>query len=441
MKKFFFILVFFVLHNFSDLNALDVKEVNYYKDKKAWLVNDNNLPIVAIKFAFKAGSGIDFKGKKGTANLTASLLDEGAGNYSAKEFKKVLADNSITLNFSVSHDNFYIDLYTLKENLDLSFQLLDLALTNPIFELEEVNRIKGNIKLILEESYKDPDEIASRIFREVLFEDHPYKYNTLGVLEDIDKIEKQDLELFLKTNLRLDNFYVAASGDINETELKKYLKKYFKKFDKKNKITSNIPIHKKKIEPNIYLHKKDLRQSTIMFVGEGISRNDPYFYPAYVMNYILGGGGFFSKLTTEIREKRGLVYSVYSYLYRYDKYNFFSGGAGTSNENVDKVIKIIKEQIMKVKKEGVTEEELKNAKNYLINSYVLRLDSNKKVASILLNTQMDGLNIDFFEKRNDYINSVSLEDIKKIANRILDENEIFFLVIGNPSNLKNINKI
>ena len=115
MKKFFFILLFFVLHNFSDLNALDVKEVNYYKDNKAWLVNDNNLPIVAIKFAFKAGSGLDSKGKKGTANLMASLLDEGAGDYSAKEFKKILADNSITLNFSVSHDNFYIDLYTLKK--------------------------------------------------------------------------------------------------------------------------------------------------------------------------------------------------------------------------------------------------------------------------------------------------------------------------------------
>ena len=441
MKKFFFILIFFVLHNFSDLNALDVKEVNYYKDKKAWLINDNNLPVVAIQFAFKAGSGLDSKGKKGTANLTASLLDEGAGDYSAKEFKKILADNSIMLNFSVSHDNFYIDLYTLKENLDLSFQLLDLALTKPIFKLEEINRIKNNIKLGLEQSYKNPNAITSRLFRETLFDNHPYQHDPLGIIEDIDKIEKQDLEFFLKTNLRLDNFYVAASGDINETELKKYLKKYFKKFDKKNKITSNIPIHKKKIEPKIYLHKKDLRQSTIMFAGEGISRNDPYFYPAYVMNYILGGGGFFSKLTTEIREKRGLVYSVYSYLYRYDKYNFFSGGAETSNENVDKVIKIIKEEIMKVKKEGVTEEELKNAKNYLINSYVLRLDSNKKVASILLNTQMDGLNIDFFEKRNDYINSVSLEDIKKIANRILDENEIFFLIIGNPSNLKNINKI
>ena len=441
MKRFFFILIFLFFNNFTNSNALDVKEVNYYKDKNAWLVNDENLPIVSIKIAFKAGSGIDLKGKKGTANLTASLLDEGAGNYSAKEFKKVLADNSITLNFSVSHDNFYIDLYTLKENLDLSFQLLDLALTKPIFKLEEVNRIKGNIKLILEESYKDPDKIASRIFREVLFEDHPYKYDTLGVIEDIDKIEKQDLEFFLKTNLRLDNFYVAASGNINETELKKYLKKYFQKLDKKNKITFHIPIHKKRIEPKVFLHKKDLRQSNIIFAGKGIARDDPYFYSAYVMNYILGGGGFFSKLTTEIREKRGLVYSVYSYLYRYDKYNFFSGGAQTSNENVDKVIKIIKEELMKVKKKGVTEEELKNAKNYLINSYVLRLDSNKKVASILLNTQMDGLGTDFFEKRNDYINSVSLKDIKKIASRILDENQIFFLVIGEPSNLKNINKI
>ena len=117
MKKFFLILFFLFFYNFNNLNALDIKEVNYYKNKKAWLVNDNNLPIVAIKLAFKAGSGIDLKGKRGTANLTASLLDEGAGNYSAKEFKKVLADNSITLNFSITQDNFYINLYTLKENL------------------------------------------------------------------------------------------------------------------------------------------------------------------------------------------------------------------------------------------------------------------------------------------------------------------------------------
>ena len=441
MKKLFFILFFLILSNFTPLNALDVKEVNYYKDKKAWLVNDGNLPIVAIKFAFKAGSGIDPKGKKGTANLSASLLDEGAGNYSAKEFKKILADNSITLNFNVSHDNFYIDLYTLKENLDLSFQLLDLALTKPLFKLDEINRIKSNIKLILEQSYKDPDEIGSRLFREILFEGHPYQYDILGLSEDVDQINKEDLENFLQNNLRTDNLYVAASGDISKVELKKYLNKYLKKFDKKNTKKSNIPVHKKEIQPKIFLHQKDLRQSNILFAGEGISREDPYFYSAYIMNYILGGGGFFSKLTTEIREKRGLVYSVYSYLYRYDKYNFFSGGAQTSNENVDKVIKIIKEELIKIKKEGVTKKELKNAKNYLINSYVLRLDSNKKVASILLNTQLDGLNIDFFEKRNDYINSVSVEDIKKVANRILDENKIFFLIVGNPSNLKNINKI
>ena len=143
------------------------------------------MPIVAIKFAFKAGSGIDLKGKKGTANLISSLLDEGAGDYSAREFKKILADNSITLNFSVSHDNFYIDLYTLKKNLGLSFQFLDLALTKPTFKLEEVNRIKSNVKLALEQSYKDPDEISARLFREILFEGHPYEYDILGVSEAV----------------------------------------------------------------------------------------------------------------------------------------------------------------------------------------------------------------------------------------------------------------
>ena len=331
-------------------------------------------------------------------------------------------------------------LIALKEILDLSFQLLDLALTKPTFKLQEIDRIKGNIKLILEQSYKDPNEIGTRLFREILFEGHPYQYDTLGIREGIDKIEKKDLESFLNNNLTLENLFVAASGDINESELKKYLEKYFIKFDKEKKV-NKVPIHKKNIKPNIFLHKKDLRQSSILFAGEGISKTDPYFYPAYVMNYILGGGGFFSRLTTEVREKRGLVYSVYSYLYRYDKYNFFSGGAQTSNENVNKVIKIIKEELVKIKNQGVTESELNDAKNYLINSYVLRLDSNKKVASILLNTQMDGLNTDFFKKRNDYINSVSLEDIKVVAKKILDENQIFFLIIGNPSNLKNINEI
>ncbi len=198
---------------------------------------------------------------------------------------------------------------------------------------------------------------------------------------------------------------------------------------------------KKKIISKTFFHKKDLKQASILFAGEGISKNDPYFYSAYVMNYILGGGGFFSRLTTEVREKKGLVYSIYSYLYRYDNYNFFAGGAQTSNENINKVINIIKEELMKIKKEGVTEEELENAKNYLINSYVLRLDSNKKVASILLNTQLDGLDIDFFKKRNDYINSVSLEDIKKVSKNILDENQIFFLIIGNPKNLVNVDNI
>ena len=441
MKKFFFILFFLTFNSFTYLNALDVKEVNYYKNKKAWLVNDGSLPIVAIKFAFKAGSSIDVEGKKGTANLAALLLDEGAGDYSAKEFKQILADNSITLTFTVSYDNFYIDLYTLKENLDLSFQLLDLALTKPSFKFDEINRIKSNIKLVLEQSYKDPDEIGSRLFREILFKGHPYQYDVLGLPEDIDQIDKEDLKNFLQNNLRTDNLYIAASGDISEIELKKYLRKYLTKFDKKNMKEFNVPLHTKEIQHKIFFHQKDLRQSKIFFAGEGVSRKDPYFYPAYVMNYILGGGGFFSRLTTEIREKRGLVYSIYSYLYRYDKYNFFLGGAETSNENVDKVIKIIKKELIKIKKKGVTEEELKNAKNYLINSYVLRLDSNKKVASILLNTQMDGLNIDFFKKRNNYINSVSLNDIKKIANRILDENKIFFLIVGSPTNLKNINKI
>ena len=440
MKKLFFVL-FFLFLNFNNLYALDVKEVNYYKDKKAWLVNDSNLPIVAIKLAFKAGSGLDEKGKKGTANLVASLLDEGAGEYTSREFKKLLADNSITINFSASHDNFYINIYTLKKNLDLTFKLLDLALTKPKFELEKINEIKDKVELILEQSYKDPDEIGSRLFREILFEGHPYQFDTLGKLEDINKINKNDLQSFLKNNLRLDNLYISASGDINEIELKKNLEKYFKKFDKKNTFNSEIPLHKKKIESQIYFHKKDIRQSSIFFAGESVSKSDPDFYPAYVMNYILGGGGFFSRLTTEIREKKGLVYSVYSYLYRYDKYNFFSGGAQTSNENVNEVLKIIKEELMKIKKNGVTEKELKDAKNYLINSYVLRLDSNKKVASILLNTQLDGLNKDFFEERNNYINSVSLKDIKRVSKKILDEDQIFFLILGNPSNLKDVNKI
>ena len=202
--------------------------------------------------------------KKGTANLVSSLLDEGAGNYSAKEFKKLLADNSISLDFGVSHDNFYINLYTLKENLDLSFQLLDLALTKPAFKSDEIKRVKSNVKLALEQSYKDPNEIGTRLFREILFEEHPYKYDTLGIIEDIDKIKKKDLKFFLENYLTLDNLFISASGDISEDDLKKYLNKYFKKFDK-NKPIPEISLFKKKISPKIFLHENKVKSISVNF--------------------------------------------------------------------------------------------------------------------------------------------------------------------------------
>ena len=312
-------------------------------------------------------------------------------------------------------------------------------MTKPTFKLEEINRIKSNIKLALKQSFKDPDEIGSRLFREILFEGHPYEYDTLGTLEDIDKIGKEDLVNFLDNNLRINNLYVAASGDISESELKKYLKKYLKKFDKKNKTMFTIPVHKKRIEPKIFLHKKDLRQSSIIFAGEGVSRNDPYFYPAYVMNYILGGGGFFSKLTTEIREKRGLVYSIYASPESFSDSGTFQVVAGTGENEIKELLPVLCEELINSPK-NLTEKEIEKSKAQLKTSTLMSIESTMTNATIAAYQLFRYGKLIDMQERIEKINNVTKTSIEKVANKLLSSKPTISS-IGPIKQLESLDKI
>ena len=182
--------------------------------------------------------------------------------------------------------------------------------------------------------------------------------------------------------------------------------------------------------------KMPVPQSVVILGLAGLRRSDPDFIPAYVMNHILGGGGFSSRLMNEVREKRGLAYSVYSFLSAGDHAGALVAQVATKNEKVAESIDVIRAEMKRLVDEGVKEEDLANAKSYLTGSYPLRFDTNSKIASQLLGIQQEDLGIDYVNKRNDLINAVTLADIKRLAARLLKVEQMVVTVVGQPENVK-----
>jgi zinc protease len=181
--------------------------------------------------------------------------------------------------------------------------------------------------------------------------------------------------------------------------------------------------------------EQDVPQSVAVFGHKGLMRDDPDFIPAFVMNYVLGGGSFSSRLTEEVREKRGLAYSVYSYLSATDGAGLYMGGVQTANERIAESLEVIKAEWARLAAEGLTEEDLNKAKTYLTGSFPLRFDSNSKIANYLLFAQMEDLGLDYINTRNGLIEAVTLEDVKRVAARLLKPEELSFVVVGKPVGL------
>jgi zinc protease len=401
---------------------------------EAYLINEPSIPFLSLALHFKGGAALDPPGKEGRAYMVSGLLDEGAGGLDSQAFRTELEDRAIRLSFDAERDSFSGQLKTLSEHRERAFELLRLALVEPRFDPEPVERIRNQIQAELRRRAEDPDYLVSLTWFDTAFPGHPYGRPLQGTVESVATITGDDLRQFTRERLAKDNLTVGVAGDVTAEELGRLLDLAFGDLP-----DTSAPIEIADAEPaggGTVVVRKRVPQSWVMFGQEGLARADPDFYAAYVTNHLLGGGGFTSRLTEEVREKRGLAYSVYSYLYPMDHAPLWLGGVGTANAAVDESIRLVRQEVARMAAGEVGAEELADAKTYLTGSFPLRLTSNDQIASMLVSIQVDDLGIDYLEERNAYIEAVTVEDVRRVAARLYHPGQLLVVVVGDPTGLE-----
>jgi zinc protease len=384
---------------------------------EAWFVQDATVPLIAMEYAFGGGASQDPAGKPGVGNMVASLLDEGSGDLDSKAFHERLDRRAIELSLSSARDNLRGSLRMLKDNKDEAFDLLRMALTSPRFDSTDVERIRNQVLAGLRRDTTNPSSLAGRKFLEVAYGDHPYARSANGTLESVPKIEIADLKDYVARVVAKDTLRIAVVGDVDPDTLGKLLDKAFGSLPAKANLTAVPDVAAAKPPQRAFI-PLDVPQTVVTFGGPGIRRNEPDFMAGYVVNHILGGGGLSSRLYREVREKRGLAYSIYESLLWMDRSALFIGNTGTRADRAGETVDAVEKEIRRIAEEGPTQKELDDAKSYLKGSQMLALDTSSKLAQALLQYQLDSLPIDYIEKRNAIVDAVTLDDAKKAAKRL-----------------------
>jgi len=396
-----------------------------------WLVRDRNLPMISLEFAFLGGASQDPADKPGVANFVASLLDEGAGDLDAATFHERLEERAIGLAFGAKRDNLRGSIRTLSENRDQAFELLRLSLTAPRFEGQELERIRAAVLAQLRRRSTNPSDIAADRWFARAFPGHPYGRPIQGTLESAAKIAVDDLRAYVRRMLARSNLKIAAVGDIDAAELAVLVDRTFASLPARSDPVPVADVEPRGLGTSETIELK-VPQTVITFGSVGLKRADPDFIPAFVLNHVLGGGGFESRLFREVRERRGLAYSVYSYLAPYEHTGLFLGGVSTRNDRAAETLEIIVAEIKRIAADGPTADELEKTKRFLIGSYPLRFDTSGKITANLLDIQIENLGIDYIDKRNALVEAVTIEDIRRAARRFLAEVKLLVMLVGQP---------
>ncbi len=397
--------------------AVEIQRVTSPQGIEAWLVQDDTVPIIAMNFSFKGGAAQDPDGKAGVTRLLSATLDEGAGDLTSEEFQAKLEGLAISINFSTGKDYFYGSLRTLAPTRDDAFGLLAMAVNEPRFDDEAVERMKSQLLAGIRRDERDPDSIASRNLFEAMLGDHPYARQTSGTEESLAGISAEDLRAQKDKIFGLDALRIGVVGAITPEALAPLLDEVFgglKTASGVEPVAALEPASGKRV-----MEEMPIPQTKLLFGLPGLTRDDPDYQAAFVMNHILGGGSFTSWLYEEVREKRGLSYSTGTSLSPYDAGGLIVGSAATRADRADESLQVILEQFERMATEGPTADELASAKRYLTGSYPLRFDASGKIARQLVALQNAELGIDYFDRRNAEIEAVTLEDVKRVAKRLL----------------------
>ncbi|WP_018098929.1 M16 family metallopeptidase [Sinorhizobium meliloti] len=410
--------------------AMAIQEVETSSGIKAWLVEDYSVPIVTIRFAFRGGTTQDPSGKEGLAHLMTALLDEGAGDLDSETFQERLDDAGAEMRFGAGRDAVYGSMRVLADQKDDAFDLLRLAVEQPRFDQAPLDRVRGQIVTGIIAEAKDPETAAQGAWRKALYGDHPYSRPDEGTEQTLATVTTTDLKALHKRLFAGGKLAIAVAGAIDAGALKHDLDRIFGGLPAE---PSLVPVAD--TAPKLAQEIRtpyNLPQTGLRLVYPGVSHKDPQFFAAYLMNDILGGGAFTSRLWNEVREKRGLAYHIRSALVNNDHASALVIATGTRPDRAAETLALIRAEVRRIAEEGVSGEELGAAKRKAIAGYAIgNLNSFRTVADTLVDIQMKDLGIDYIERRKQLIEAVSAEDVRSAANRLLSADPAV-MIVGPP---------
>jgi zinc protease len=410
--------------------AIEITEVVSPGGITAWLVEDHTIPFTALEIRFRGGASVEPAEKRGATNLMTALLEEGAGEMDARAFARARDGLAASFRYGVSDDALSVSAQFLTENRDAALDLLRQSLIAPRFDPDAIERVRAQVLSGLRSDEKNPQRIAARRFDGLVFGDHPYGSSLDGTIDTVSALTRDDLLAAHAGAMARDRIHVSAVGDITADDLGRLLDQLLGDLPATG---APLPEAASPAFPGgITVVDFPTPQSVVLFGQPGIGQDNPDFFAAFILDHILGGGGFESRLMTEVREKRGLTYGIYTFLADRDLAQTWRGSVASANDRVAEAIEVIRAEWARLQADGISAAELEDAKTYLTGAYPLRFDGNGTIANIIVGMQMRGLPIDYAATRNDRVNAVTLADANRVARALLDPAALSFVVVGQP---------
>ncbi len=394
------------------------------------------LPIIEIHALIKAGSAQDPPEKAGLANLVAGLLDEGTTTRSSKQLAEQIDFVGGSLGAKADEDFTTASARTLKKDIDLGFTLLADILQRPAFPKQEFERVRSQILGEIASDNDDPGHVAMKAFNQLVFQNHPYRWPVNGTEDTLGKITLADVQNFYAKEYLPSQVILTIVGDVTVEQATTLVQGYFGSW-KKGAVQSRAGKRPAVIDKKIVqLIEKDLTQSTIVIGHTGISRTNPDFYAVTVMNHVLGAGGFSSRLMDTIRDKQGLAYGITSHYDARSMPGSFWINLQTRTETTNQAINGVLAEMKAMREAPVSDQELADAKAFLMGSFPLRLDSTAKLAQVLAQVEFFGLGFDYFSQYPKWIERVTKEDVQRVAKQYLNPQHYALVVVGNIAKAK-----
>ncbi len=425
----FLILLISSLLAFSSHAAVKINHWQTTSGSHVYFVENHDLPIIDLSVTFPAGSARDTESTSGLASVTRRLMPLGANGMNEEDITNAFADIGAENGGSLSSDSASFSLRTLTSEQDKALNMFNKILHQPDFLRPILAREKTRIVAGLQEAATQPASISNKAFMKAMYGDHPYSLQESGEVETVKLLKREDLQAFYRQYYNAKNAVIAMIGDLTQAQAKVVAENISKDLPQ-TAASSSIPQVTVPAAPNTRTMSHPASQAHILLGNPGVKRGDADYFPLYVGNYILGGGGFVSRLTEEVREKRGLVYSVYSYFIPMTELGPFQIGLQTKKEQANEALEVVKETLANYMKNGVTAEELKAAKSNITGGFPLRLDSNKEILGYLSLIGFYKLPLSYLEDFNNEVNKVTAEQIKDAFNRRVKPENFVSVIVG-----------